>query len=152
MSDFQKYHNETKISVLSTEEIDNVIYYLIEVRIDKIKWVVKHRYKDFSELHECLVNDHGVAKDTLPPKKVIRNKCPNFVEKRREGLEEYLKILLVYLQKTMPREFAKFLDMDKYDILFLLQSMAVNFFNNADSYLQNCNSFKFTPLEVTSFK
>ncbi|XP_026461525.1 nischarin [Ctenocephalides felis] len=148
MSDFQKYNNETKISVTSTEEIDNVIYYLIEVKIDKIKWVVKHRYKDFSELHESLVNDHGVAKDTLPPKKVIRNKCPNFIEKRREGLEEYLKNLLVYLQKTMPREFATFLDMDKYDILFLLQSMAINFFNNAETYLQNCKSFKFTPLEL----
>lgn len=45
----------------------------------------------------------------------------------------------------MPREFVEFLDFHKYDVLFLLQGMANNFFINGDSVPE---TFSFSVLEL----
>lgn len=105
------------------------------------------RYNDFAELHEKLVSEHCVEKDILPPKKLIGNKCEAFVEKRRQSLEIYLNAVYNYLKKAMPRELAVFLDLHVYDIYFLLQSMALEFFTNGNTLLQS-SSYKFNPVQV----
>lgn len=105
------------------------------------------RYNDFAELHDKLVSEHCVEKDILPPKKLIGNKCEAFVEKRRQSLEIYLNAVYNYLKKAMPRELAVFLDLHVYDIYFLLQSMALEFFTNGNTLLQN-SSYKFNPVQV----
>lgn len=107
------------------------------------------RYNDFAELHEKLVSEHCVEKDILPPKKLIGNKCEAFVEKRRLSLEIYLNAVYNYLKKAMPRELAVFLDLHVYDIYFLLQSMALEFFARGDALLQTSTSYKFNPVQVT---
>jgi len=110
--------------------------------------LLRSRYNDFAELHEKLVSEHCVEKDILPPKKLIGNKCEAFVEKRRQSLELYLNAVYNYLKKAMPRELAVFLDLHVYDIYFLLQSMALEFFTNGSTLLQTSSSYKFNPIQV----
>lgn len=107
-----------------------------------------YRYNDFAELHDKLVSENYVKKDILPPKKLIGNKCEAFVEKRRLSLEVYLNEVYNYLKKAMPRELAVFLDMHIYDIFFLLQSMALEFFIEGNSLLQKSKNHKFNPVQV----
>lgn len=90
-----------------------------------------------------------MEKDILPPKKLIGNKCEAFVEKRRLSLEVYLNAVYNYLKKAMPRELAVFLDLHVYDISFLLQSMALEFFTEGCTLLQNSKSYKFNPIQVS---
>lgn len=94
------------------------------------------------------MTEHCVEKDILPPKKLIGNKCEAFVEKRRLSLEIYLNAVYNYLKKAMPRELAVFLDLHVYDIYFLLQSMALEFFTRGDALLQTSTSYKFNPIQV----
>lgn len=149
MSSFVSHRENSSANVDEATTKDSVTYYKITVTVGSVQWEVYHRYSDFVELHDRLVSDHGVAKELLPPKKVIRNKTPKFVEKRREALNEYLKNVFKYLKLTMPSEFAHFLDFHLYDIFFLLQDLAKKLFLEGDMLLQNENSHTFTPLEVS---
>lgn len=150
MSSFINHRDDSFVSVDEASTKDSVTYYKISVNVGPVRWNVLHRYSDFVELHDKLVTDHGVAKELLPPKKVIRNKTPKFVEQRREALSEYLKNVFNYLRLTMPSEFAHFLDFHLYDIFFLLQDLAKTLFLEGDKLLQNEKSHKFSPLEVCS--
>ncbi|EFA11508.2 Nischarin-like Protein [Tribolium castaneum] len=85
MACFWFSQNDTRIEIPNTEEINNITYYKIVVTVGEIKWHVLHRYSEFFDLHNQLVTDHGVSKDILPSKKVIRNKCPVFIENRRKA-------------------------------------------------------------------
>jgi nischarin len=109
---------------------------------------VSKRYSTFAALHEHFVSKYCVEKDILPPKKLIGNKCEVFVEKRRQSLEIYLNAIYNYLKKAMPRELALFLDLHKYDIYFLVQNMAFEFFVTGDTLLQSSTSHKFNPVQV----
>lgn len=136
------------IPEVELQQPENYMVYIISMEVGPVSWKVRHRYRDFVELHEILVADHGVTKDLLPPKKVIGNRDPVFVEKRRSALEMYLASVLTFLQQTMPRELAKFLDFHKYDVLFMLQEMAISFFEGGDDYLRVSRDGDFTPLQL----
>ncbi|KAL0818876.1 hypothetical protein ABMA28_008192 [Loxostege sticticalis] len=148
MSSFINHRNDSTVSIDEATTKENVTYYKIAVRVGPVNWSVLHRYSDFVELHDKLVSDHGVAKELLPPKKVIRNKTPKFVEQRREALNDYLKNVFNYLRLTMPYEFAHFLDFHLYDIFFLLQDLAKKLYLEGDVLLQDEMSYKLTPLEL----
>lgn len=148
MSSFVNHRDDSKISVDEALTKDNVTYYKISVKVGSVQWNVSHRYSDFVELHDKLVSDHGVTKELLPPKKVIRNKTPKFVEQRREALSEYLKKVFNYLKLTMPTELAHFLDFHLYDIFFLLQDLAKTLYLEGDRLLENEKSHKFSPMEL----
>lgn len=139
-----------KIKIPSFETVENVTYYIIEVRISSIQWTVKHRYKDFVELHDNLVSEHCVEKDILPPKKIIGNKSESFIEKRKIALEAYLNSVYNYLKKAMPRELAVFLHLHVYDIFFLLQNLALKFFNDGVSLLEHSANYTFDSVQVRS--
>ncbi|CAH1103202.1 unnamed protein product [Psylliodes chrysocephalus] len=139
---------ETTINIFTTEEINNVTYYNIKVSVGDCNWKVAHRYNEFYELHNQLVIDHGVSKDILPSKKVIRNKCPIFIESRRKGLEEYLQKTLVFLKRTMPKSFVEFLEFNLYDIFFLLQDLSAKLFLESDQILSSKSTYFFTVLEL----
>ncbi|KAG7309134.1 hypothetical protein JYU34_005056 [Plutella xylostella] len=148
MSSFVNHREDSSVNIEDTSTKDSVTFYKITVKVGSVSWSVLHRYSDFVELHEKLVADHGVAKDLLPPKKVIRNKTPKFVEQRREALNEYLKNVFNYLRLAMPYEFAHFLDFHLYDIFFLLQELAKKLFLEGDKLLQTKKPYTFTPLEL----
>ncbi|XP_034952020.1 nischarin [Chelonus insularis] len=136
-----------QIKIPSFETIDGVTYYLIQVSIGDVTWTLKHRYNEFAELHETLMSEHCVEKDILPPKKLIGNKSEAFIEKRRSALEAYLNSVYNYLKKTMPRELVLFLDLHIYDIFFLLQNMALEFFTKGCLILES-NEYKFSPVQL----
>lgn len=152
MACFFQNGDDTKITIPRIEEAEKCTLYEIQVEIGDIHWTVLHRYNDFVQLHEVLVTEHGVAKDLLPPKKVIGNKERSFIEKRRAGLENYLMMVVRYLQKTMPKELVVFLSFPDYDILFLLQNMAVQFFLQGETLLMRSRSHTFNPLQVLKKK
>ncbi len=56
------------------------------------------RYKDFSRLHESLLSGGaGVDKDSLPQKRLLGNRDPAFIMKRRKELETYLQAVFKYV-------------------------------------------------------
>ncbi|XP_059609143.1 nischarin [Phlebotomus argentipes] len=148
MSCMVRNPSDITLSIPNIVETDGVTQYEIEVKIGEVSWRVFHRYRDFQELHEKLVSERSVSKDLLPPKKVIGNRNPAFVEKRKAGLEKYLREVLIYLQLTMPREFVEFLHLHEYDIIHLLHTMAERFYLDGDSVLSGSRSQTFSVLEL----
>lgn len=146
MACFYKYSDKTKITIPKVDYCDKFTVYQIQIEINDVTWIVSHRFKDFVQLHDILVSGHSVAKDLLPPKKVLGNKEPSFIEKRRHGLELYLSTVLRFLEKTMPKELAEFLEFQNYDILFLLHNLAEKFFTKEESLISEGHVF--SPLEV----
>lgn len=147
MACFWFNQNETKLEIPFTEEVANIIFYKIQVQVGDFKWIVLHRYSEFHDLQYHLVVDHGVSKDILPSKKVIRNKCPEFIERRRKGLEDYLQKIFVFLKRTMPKILVDFLNFNIYDSFFLLQDLSTKCFLEAD-YVLSTNK----PYNISTFK
>ncbi|XP_001605947.2 nischarin [Nasonia vitripennis] len=148
MACFLMNQEDVQLSIPSFETTDGVTFYVVEVKIGTVEWTVKHRYSEFAELHDTLVLDHCVEKDILPPKKLIGNKSETFVEKRRLGLETYLNSVYIYLKKIMPRPLAIFLELNVYEIFFLLQNLACRFFTEGVSLLQNSKSFTYNVVQM----
>lgn len=96
----------------------------------------------------CWENANREFNDKLNIFQVIGNRNPAFVEKRKAGLEKYLREVLIYLQLTMPREFVEFLNLHEYDIIYLLHTMAEKFYLDGDSVLSNSKSYVFSVLEL----
>nr|XP_019552417.2 nischarin [Aedes albopictus]XP_029724561.1 nischarin [Aedes albopictus] len=151
MSNYQLHSNETSISIPRIITVDSVNYYEVLVKCGHVMWTVNRRYRDFDDLHAKLVQERSVAKDKLPPKKVIGNKSPTFLKKRQEALEQYLKEMLTFLKVTMPREFVEFLEFHRYDIIFLSQNLANCFFLRGESFLAKSKKYGFSVLELHAF-
>ena len=85
--------SKTRIDVCIpfTEKEEDFNVYVIKITLGEVWWLVKHRYKSFDLLHQQLVTNHGLRKDLLPAKKILGNKDPEFIERRRADLEIYLK-------------------------------------------------------------
>ena len=102
---------------------DSVTYYQIRAEIAPYHWMVKRRFKDFVELHETLI-ECGVSKESLPQKKFLGNRDPAFIMKRRRDLETYLVSVFQFLSRALPQSLADFLDLSKYDLNYVLQTLA----------------------------
>ena len=53
------------------------------------------------------------CRDVLPPKKLLGNKDPAFLMKRRKELESYLQGIFHFLARNLPVPLAEFLDFNK---------------------------------------
>jgi len=132
---------------------ENVTLYLISITVGTVYWTVKHRYNDFVELHESLLEE-GIEKDVLPPKKLIGNKEPSFIMKRRRELESYLQSVFHFLERNLPQSLADFLDLPLYDIHYILRGLASNIYdreNREDAEGENEakeNQCEWSPLEL----
>lgn len=135
-------------TIESTEQSEGITLYVISISVGTVKWTVKKRYNAFAELHDKLVSNHGLARDLLPPKKIIGNKDPAFIEKRRIDLQLYLQTILNFMHRALPRELAEFLDFHIYELTHLLQSMARHFFHEADKLLADGEPVILTPLQL----
>ncbi|XP_045615784.2 nischarin [Procambarus clarkii] len=136
------------VTIPSTEQCDGVTLYNIILNVGPAQWSVKQRYNAFAELHDKLVGNHGVARDLLPPKKIIGNKDPSFIEKRRADLQLYLQTIINFMHHALPQELVEFLDFQHYELTHLLQSLARHFFSEGDKLLLNCQPVNFTPLQL----
>ncbi|XP_023301506.2 nischarin [Lucilia cuprina] len=149
MSCYFRQNSDCEITVPKyNESATGIIYYDIKVRVAQIEWLVERRYKDFDQLNEKLVEEISISKKLLPPKKIVGNKNPAFLEQRREQLEKYLKELLVFFRIQLPRVLAEFLEFNKYDIIYLLQDLAKLCNESGDALLSNKKEFHFSALEV----
>jgi hypothetical protein len=117
--------NPEAVNITIPEAIneESVTWYEIHVRIKDVEWKVKRRYRAFLDLHETLV-ESGVDKESLPQKKLIGNRDPSFIMKRRRELESYLQSVFRFLQHSLPQNLAQFLLMTKYDQHFMLRELA----------------------------
>lgn len=140
---------ETSITIPTVTLIDNKAFYNINVTcFHNCEWTIQRRYSDFDNLNDKLVN-YSISKDLLPKKKVLGNLNAKFIEQRREDLQKYLQTIAHILQKKMPIELVEFLDFHKYDVIFLLQSLAMDFYKNGEKYLmEKKKKWSFTILEV----
>lgn len=84
----------------------------------------------------------------LPPKKLLGNRDPEFVERRREQLDFYLKQVIGLLGKNPPPELAIFLNLYDYEILFILRKMSVDIFEHGDEFLEQGEPFPISPYQV----
>ncbi|KAL1114864.1 hypothetical protein AAG570_007688 [Ranatra chinensis] len=148
MACFVLHSKDWDIKIPSVSSEQGVTVYNINVRIGPVKWTVNHRYRHFVELHGSLVADHSVSKDILPPKKVLGNRDPDFIEQRRAALEKYLSDVVVFLQRTMPKTLVLFLHLEKFDIMFLLQSLSEQFWDGGSSILSVSKNYEFNILQV----
>lgn len=150
MSNYYKNPLETTIFIPNFDLIDGTTYYNIKVTcFHNVEWTVSRRYRDFHDLHEKLVS-YSIGKDLLPKKKVIGNLNSKFIEQRREELQKYLQTIAHIMQKHMPIEFVEFLDLHKYDVIFVLQNLALDVYRNGEKYLvENEGMWTFTILEVS---
>ncbi|XP_061399927.1 nischarin [Musca vetustissima] len=150
MSCYFRQNSNCEITVpkFRTIESQSVVYYDIKIKVGQIEWLVTRRYKDFDNLNEKLVEEISISKKLLPPKKIVGNKNPAFLEQRRAQLEKYLKELLIFFRIQLPRVLAEFLEFNRYDIIYLLQDLAEHFNENGESLLRTKKEFHFSALEV----
>lgn len=104
---------------------------------------VRQRFKSFVELHEKLQKNIAISKDLLPRKKIIKD--AKFLDQRRNDLEKYLQTVTATVQQLPVLDLVQFFDFHKYDVVFLLQNMALDL-----SRRENDKSATFTILEVRS--
>ncbi|EDW73904.1 uncharacterized protein Dwil_GK19704 [Drosophila willistoni] len=150
MACYYRQHEESAVTIPKYNETSSggVIFYAIFVRVGKVEWMVERRYRDFSQLNDKLVEETSISKKLLPPKKLVGNRQPAFLEQRREQLETYLQELLVYFRTELPRTLAEFLDFNKYDIIYLLQDLAQLFHEHGDALLSAKKEYNLSALEV----
>lgn len=149
MSNYYKNPLETSITIPAVDIIDSISFYQIKITcFHNIEWTVLRRYRDFHELHEKLLN-YSISRDLLPKKKVIGNLSAKFIEQRRDDLQKYLQTIAHMMQKHMPVELVQFLDFHKYDVIFVLQHLALDIFTNGDRYLmEHDGKWSFSIIEV----
>ncbi|VDK73459.1 unnamed protein product [Anisakis simplex] len=94
--------------------------YLIKVCIDAYTWTVERRYREFEAFDLKRFEDR--KKSFLPPKKLVGNMDPEFLNERRIELEKYIRAVVeldLWLQKkrkrySLPMLIARFLDFHEY--------------------------------------
>uniref|UniRef100_A0A2P2IAE4 Nischarin-like n=1 Tax=Hirondellea gigas TaxID=1518452 RepID=A0A2P2IAE4_9CRUS len=121
--------NKLEVEIPSATVAEDYTNYEILVRIGPVEWFVSHRYSDFKTLHQHLTTNHGVAKHLLPPKKIIGNKDPVFIQKRRFDLQVYLQGVVALMQQAIVDELAEFLSLCQYEVLYLRQHLATTHCN-----------------------
>lgn len=65
-----KIEKPKHIQIENSLNFSGTTFYNILVSIGNVNWTVRHRYKEFVELHTKLVNGQSIGRDLLPPKKV----------------------------------------------------------------------------------
>ncbi|OXA53215.1 nischarin [Folsomia candida] len=129
---------------------DTAIWYKIQVVVKDVFWHVDRRYSDFEALHRKLVETQGIPRDNvvLPPKKLIGNKDPEFVEQRRAQLDIYLTNVLQLLGRNPPDDLAQFFNLHEYEIMFMLKKLAVDIFEKGDQILCSGTPFILSPYQI----
>lgn len=142
--------SKTRIDVCIpfTEKEEDFNVYVIKITLGEVWWLVKHRYKSFDLLHQQLVTNHGLRKDLLPAKKILGNKDPEFIERRRADLEIYLKKIVQFLEKALPPELCSFFEFEEYEVYSLVRKLASELYLNAETKFLSGKPISMNPLQV----
>jgi len=149
MACYEQHSRECTVAVDRAETgPDRVTYYTVRVDVGGVAWTVRRRYREFVELHGKLVSEHTVTRDILPGKRMVGNARPEFVERRRVGLEICLQTVMSFLQRSMPRELFDFLEFDRYDVMLIVRRLAADFYRDGESHLRSDGAFHFDALQL----
>ncbi|XP_057364986.1 nischarin-like [Daphnia carinata] len=130
------------------EKEEDCTVYVIKVTVGEVWWLVKQRYKNFDSLHQQLVLNHGIRKDLLPAKKILGNKDPEFIERRRADLEIYLKKIVQFLEKALPLEVCSFFEFEEYEVYSLVRKMASELYINGETKILSGKTISMNPLQL----
>uniref|UniRef100_T1JDN5 PX domain-containing protein n=1 Tax=Strigamia maritima TaxID=126957 RepID=T1JDN5_STRMM len=133
------------ICIPSYETVENVTKYRVIVTIGKYQWTVSRRYSDFFDLNEKLLSSKSIDRFLLPPKKLFGNQTESFIKQRKADLEKYLKAL--FILDPFPQCVVPFLEFDKYEIRFIIETLAASVWENGDSLLSSGEVFHMAPLQ-----
>lgn len=64
------FRYENRKSIINICISIGTTFYDIHVTVGSVNWTVRHRFKEFVDLHNKLVNGQSIGRDLLPPKKV----------------------------------------------------------------------------------
>lgn len=88
----QKHDIEIQIPEYVTEyqRGSEVVLFVIKVNVNGTKWELKKRYSEFSDLRTDLLQNNGNI-PSMPGKTLFKLKRPEQINKRKDGLEQFLK-------------------------------------------------------------
>ncbi|XP_062400691.1 nischarin [Sardina pilchardus] len=147
-TEYQEENLEKKVCIVGSELVDNYTVYIIEVKVGDHKWIIKHRYSDFHDLHEKLTSEKKIDKHLLPPKKIIGKNSKSLVEKRQKELEVYLQTLLVRFPVAAPKVLSCFLQFHAYEINGIAAALAEELFHKGEQLLVAGEVFLLRPLQL----
>jgi len=146
MADSLGHSEDIGIFIPEAVTKEGVTKYVIQIIISHAEWTIQRRFKEFAELHEKLM-ESGVDKDSLPQKKLIGNKDPSFIKKRRKELETYLQSVFNFLKHSLPTSLIDFLDFPQYDLHHILRSVSSTYFKSVESG-KPLKGVEWSPLEM----
>ena len=136
------------VAIIASNTTNTTTFYQLQVSIDSYQWIVEHRYSNFAELNSQLVADKLIPVDLLPGKKLIGSREPAFVDRRRQDLEAYMRRVVALLQVNLPDALAKFLQLDVYDMGWMLRRQAFLCFVHEGAYVGGQRLLTLSPMEV----
>jgi len=142
-------NNEKSPLVVTVPEAitkDGITHYVINVQVGKVSWSVKHRYSQFQQMHDQLVEEGLAGRDLLPPKKLLGSKEPSFIMKRRRELETYLQSICHFLEKSLPPALSSFLCLELYSLHHVIQQLAE--LTHQEEEQGGIHQVTWTPLEM----
>ncbi|XP_060069915.1 serine/threonine-protein kinase Sgk1-like [Ylistrum balloti] len=86
--------------------------YKVLVRNGDKSWFLFRRYNEFYGLHEKIKKLYPESNLRLPGKKIFGNLDPDFIQQRREGLDEFIQKLVCHPKISQNPEVREFLTLD----------------------------------------
>ena len=107
---------KVNIPTYSTDWVNGkqVVFYQIKCNLSGKSWELKRRYKEFSDLNEVLKNNHGNL-PPMPGKSLFKLKKPEQLEKRKMGLNSYLRDLVGRMDVYSNNSFIDFFELNQHN-------------------------------------
>jgi len=106
----------TKVSISDTETYENkkkFILYKVVVAVRGREFFIFRRYNEFSALYEKLKKQFPDANLKLPGKRLFGNFDSSFIKQRRDGLHNFVQIILSRADMLQLPEVVEFLGLDR---------------------------------------
>lgn len=140
------------VSLVSASTSPVTTHYQVQVTVSDVQWRVDRRYSDFAQLNTQLLAAKHLSSDSLPPKKLLGNREPVFVERRRQELDSYLERVLAQLEDAIPECLAEFLAMPEYDTGWMLRQLAYLCYVHESAYLSGEVVVQASPMQLSALQ
>ncbi|XP_059149488.1 serine/threonine-protein kinase Sgk1-like isoform X2 [Physella acuta] len=104
---------QASISTFQTMEKEKkYVVYKVIVNCEGRSWFIFRRYNEFHTLYEKIKKLYPEANLKLPGKKIFGNLDPEFIQQRREGLDEFIRKLVSHPKLCQHADVRLFLSLD----------------------------------------
>ncbi|XP_013080258.1 serine/threonine-protein kinase Sgk2-like isoform X2 [Biomphalaria glabrata] len=97
---------------VTREEDKKYVVYKVIVNCEGRSWFIFRRYNEFHSLYEKIKKLFPEANLKLPGKKIFGNLDPEFIQHRREGLDEFIRKLVTHPKLCQHPDVRLFLSLD----------------------------------------